>query len=447
MDTIQEVRSQERPTKSPWLINRNYRLLFFGQAISLIGDQLSAYTLLLWIVLIIARDQSWAPVATGAVLVAGMVPNLTIGPLAGVFVDRWNHRLTMLRTDLLRAICTLFLLLGTGIVSIPFLTYNRYSSFVQLAILIVVAFFISAFSQFFAPAYTSLIADIVPDKQRPQAAAYGQAMTSFAMIIGPPLAAPLLITFGLQWALFIDVLSYVVSLLTLWAIRPPVMSTAQAAKHGSIKQEFVAGLRFSFGHEIIRMLIVVSVITAFGVGAFENLYLYFIKQNLHTDVKMIGLIGAVLSFGTIIGALFASRLCTALGSSKTLYSALAVLGCIIMVLSRMTNFISAVIVIFLLGLVASCLRVAVAPLMLEVTPKQLIGRVVSVMNPLAAVASLLSAVIAGICAGVLLVHFQATLFWFHFGPIDTIFIGVGLLFLIAACYAYLSTQRRSNSDA
>src|SRR5215472_1411290 len=91
------------PAKSGFLINRNFALLFFGFTISSIGDFVFSTTLVLWIAVILAKGQSWAPLAVSGVLVATTVPAFLIGPFAGVFVDRWDKRRTMLVICLLQA--------------------------------------------------------------------------------------------------------------------------------------------------------------------------------------------------------------------------------------------------------------------------------------------------------------------------------------------------------
>ncbi|WP_376795774.1 hypothetical protein [Thermogemmatispora sp.] len=81
------------------LINRNFALLWLGQAISNLGDVILGAALVLWIANDFGRGHSWAPVAVSGVFIAEYVPVALIGPLAGVFVDRWSRRLTRLRTD------------------------------------------------------------------------------------------------------------------------------------------------------------------------------------------------------------------------------------------------------------------------------------------------------------------------------------------------------------
>ncbi len=445
MDTVEapNAADEKKSSKPGRLINRNFSLLFVGQAISLIGDQVSGYTMLLWIVTIIARDQSWAPLAVSGIMIAGMIPNLVVGPIAGVFVDRWNHRITMLRMDIIRAVLIASLLLFTGILPLPFFNSGHVPVQWQLGAIVVVTLFISVCSQFFSPSYMGLVATIVPEEQRPQAISLGQTLQSFASILGPPLAAPLLLSFGIQWALVVDFLSYLVSLLTLQRIRSIAdTSPPQTVVHGSVRSEFVEGLHFSFSNSIIRMLIVTSAIASLGIGAFDALYIFFIQRNLHADVKLAGIIGAGLAVGTIVGSLFAGKICSFFGAKRTLYGSLLTIGIIVLVLSRLTSFIVAVGIVFLLGFALATLRVAGAPMLLKETPRHMIGRVVTVMNPLTTVATLISTVIAGYLAGVLLAKLDLNALGMRFGTIDTIFIGVGIMFLLSGFYSYRVARKQ-----
>lgn len=84
------------------LINRDYTRLWFGQAVSSVGDAVFSTTLVLWVATVLAKDESWAPMAVSGVLMASSAAVLVIGPLAGVFVDRWDKVATLLRTEVVR---------------------------------------------------------------------------------------------------------------------------------------------------------------------------------------------------------------------------------------------------------------------------------------------------------------------------------------------------------
>src|SRR5215472_7604348 len=160
-------------------------------------------TVLLWIATIIAKGQPWAPAAASGALIATAGPVLVVGPLAGVFVDRWNRRRTMLAADAAR-----FALIAS-LLAIPSLR-QVIPVGAQLAILYAVLAACSCFAEFFDPSRLAVVGAIVPAEQQPQASALLSASFGMAQIIGPPIAAPLLITLGVQWALVLNAVSFAV---------------------------------------------------------------------------------------------------------------------------------------------------------------------------------------------------------------------------------------------
>ncbi len=105
----EEAAKQTR--RRAFLINRNFALLWSGQVVSVIGDNICATVLVLWIVTDIAAGQSWSSLAVTGVFLASTVPTVCFGPIAGVFADRWNTHRTILLMNLLSAALTLTLLL------------------------------------------------------------------------------------------------------------------------------------------------------------------------------------------------------------------------------------------------------------------------------------------------------------------------------------------------
>ncbi len=433
--TTQTVQSSK---KSTWLINRNYRFLFVGQTISLLGDQLSTYTIILWIVTIIAVGQSWGPLAISAVLVSSMLPNFLIGPLAGVYVDRWDSRITMIRMDIIRAVLAGLLVLCTGIIPLPPVFHIR---IVLLSTICMLVFLSSACSQFFNPAYMSLLAKIVSPEERPQAAGLGQTMQAFAMIVGPLLAAPLLFSFGVQWALLIDALSFIVSFITIIAIRA-VLSSVTSSEQSNFWRELKEGLHFSFSNRTIRTIIVASFIATLGAGAFDALYVFFLTGNLHASASLTGVVATAMGLGTIVGAVIAARIAKLLSLENLFACSLAGIGLCLIVTSRLTFLPPALILFLLFGMFLAALRVASGPLLLNETPQTMIGRVFAVLGPTSTIASLVSAMLSGFLASVLLVHLHVQVLGTTFGPIDTIFVGVGLLFVLSALYSYRVLARK-----
>src|ERR1700691_6649044 len=104
------------PSLQHTLINRNYAKLWYGQAVSAVGDSVFGITLVLWVSQVLASGRSWGPAAVSGILVAATAAFALVGPVAGVFVDRWNRKTTMMVTEVIRAVMVAGL---TGLSLVP----------------------------------------------------------------------------------------------------------------------------------------------------------------------------------------------------------------------------------------------------------------------------------------------------------------------------------------
>lgn len=414
------------------LINRNFALLWSGQAISIIGDFVFNTTLVIWIVVQVAKGQSWAPLAVGGALLLSSLPSIVLGPLAGVFVDRWEKRRTMLAMDALRC-ATIACLLLASLMSL--------SPAWQLSMIYITVFVVNACDQFFRPAMLTLIGDIVEEPQQARAMGLGQASMSLAAIIGPPLAPPLLLAFGVQWALLLNALSFVISFTTIMAIQVPRLSEGAAPRQAAgLWQEFSAGLRFLLSSRILVTLIVSTIIAMLGAGVINTLDVFFVTQNLHTPVALYGTLDAVLGIGTIVGAILASVFAQRIGLTRTIWCSILALGVLVTIYARLTGFLPAAVLLFVMGVPLATLAVASGPLILQMTPREMVGRVSSLVSPISMVAFMIATGLSGYLDGVTLHNFHAQVFGMAFGPVDTLFTASGLLIFIGGVYAMIGLR-------
>jgi MFS family permease len=427
------------PGKKPGiLINRNFGLLFGGSTISAIGDFVFTTTLVLWIAVDLAAGQSWAPLAVAGVLVAAAVPVLLLGPLAGVFVDRWNKRATMLVVNIVQAVVVAALLGASGIVPLPFLPGGQWPVLWTLGAIYAVVFLVNAANQFQNPAAVSLIGDIVAEEHRPRAMGLIQAMAALATIIGPPLAAPLLFAFGVQWALIIDAGSFLVAFAAVLLIRAPKAAVSVApGQRGHFWREFGQGLAFFARSRVLVTLVIAASLVMLGGGALNALDVFFVtgKVYLNQPATLYGYVGGVMGFGALAGAILAGTLANKVGLTRLLWLSLVLGGILVMVWARMTVFIPALVVLFLIGIVQAGLNVAVGPIMLDVTPRELVGRIVGILEPIVTLASLISIALAGYLDSTVLNGFHATVYGIQFHAVDTIFLAAGVLLLLGGLYA------------
>jgi len=399
-------------------------LLWIGESVSATGDVVFYVTVLLWIATVIAKGQPWAPVAASGALIATAAPVLVIGPLAGVFVDRWNRRHTMLVADAAR-----FVLIAS-LLALPALRH-QISVGAQLAILYAVMAVCSCFAEFFNPSKLAVIGAIVPSEQQPQASAQLSASFSIAQVIGPPIAAPLLFTVGVQWALVVDAVSFAVSYFCVRAINVPLAPPADAPARESFAAEFRTGLRFFVGSRVLTALGIGIVIATLGTGAVNALLVFFVPHDLHVSSSWLGTLVGGVGGGAIVGALLSGMLARWLKPTRLFWLALIVGGAALIGLSRATNLTAAIVASALVGIAVGMLNAVVPPILLDVTPSYLIGRVSAVLSPLQQLASIISMVLAGVLASTALRGFHAVVGGITFGPDDTVFTAAGLLFVIA----------------
>jgi len=419
-------------------INRSFALLWAGQSVSNLGDWVFNTTLMLWIALGLGHNQPWAPAAVSGVLIARFVPTILIGPLAGVFVDRWDKRRTLLWADALRALLIALLAPVAVLVALPLAW--------RLGAVYGVVVLTTLCAQFFDPARLALIGDVVAEPDRPRASGLEQVTMSLAFVIGPAVAAPLYVALGAQWAILADALSFVISFLLVLRLRAPHIAAEDVSnERNHAGREFAAGLRIIAGNRVLRTVFVAAILTLLGFGSINALDIFFATGTLHVAASLYGVlegsVGAGLLAGAIVGGLYAGRL----GLTRVLWLSLVALGLLELVYARLTGFGPALLVLFLVGVPNGTLNVVINPLLLQVTPRAFVGRVSAVLMTAISVASLLSIVVSGVLDSTILHGFHARLLGVNVGPIDTIFSAAGLLGIAGGLYAFLNLRHVSGA--
>jgi MFS family permease len=418
------------------IINRDFTRLFYGQAVSRVGDFVFDTTLALWIGTKLGKDKSWAPLAMSGALMSALIATVAIAPAAGVFADRWNRKHTMLRMDALRAV----LVGGLGVLA--FLPVHDLPIGVWIALIYVTVFGVNAAGAFFGPSRMAVIGDLVQgDADRARAAGLTQTSDALAGIIGPPLAAPLLIPGGAQWAMIVNALSYVVSFLTITSVRLTDHTGTEAAPKADFRAEFRAGLAFFAKTRVLVVLLVVGAISNFGAQALNTLDVFFATRNLHAAPKLFGLLGMAVGIGSIIGGLLAGRTVARVGTVRVIWLTIGSSGVLFALYARQTTIWAALPIIFATGVPVAMVNAAIEPLVFQVTPRELLGRVVSVVSPIMSVVQLGSTLVVGWLMSSVMLHFHAQVGGLHMGPIDTLFTITGLLFVLAAGYAFVMLPR------
>jgi len=271
------------------LRERNFRLLWTGQAVSAAGDSL-VLVALAFATLSVAHTAS----ALGAVLAASTFANVIALPLGGVWSDRLPRQLVMLTSDGVRAAvhCVMAVLLITG--------------HAQLWQLVVQAVLYSFAEGFFTPASGALVPQTVsaPHLHLQQANALMGLSRSATQVGGPAIAGVLVAVLGPGWVFGIDAVTFVVSAISLALLRVPRVA-------GSVRSSFWRELKDGLDAVTTRTWYLLNLgahaLWNFGFAAFLVLGPIVAKQHLG-GASAWGLIGASLGAGAVIGGLIALRI-------------------------------------------------------------------------------------------------------------------------------------------
>ena len=192
-----------------------------------------------------------------------------------------------------------------------------------------------------------------------------------ASIIGPPLAAPLLFSIGVQWALIVNSLSFVVSFVAVLAIREGAVGVddvdASTASR-NFRREFAEGARFFAGNRVLRALMICVVVATLGIGAINALDVFFVTDNLHAPAAALGTLGAALGVGSVVGAVIATAVGSRVRSFTMFWIMLTALGVAVVAYARATNLGVAIAILFLAGVPLAIVSSVAGPILLKATP-------------------------------------------------------------------------------
>jgi Na+/melibiose symporter-like transporter len=282
---------------------RDYRLVLGAGLVSLTGD---------WILRIGLAFHVYAltgsTLASGGLLLASFLPLVLLGSLAGVFVDRWDRRRTMVITNLLHALVLLPLLLV------------RDGDTLWVIYLVILAQ--SCLQQFFRPAEQSLIPALVEAPQLVTANSLNSQANDISRLVGAGVGGVLAAAGGLPLLALVDAATYLIAMAFLLGVRhrPERVKVervdgVRAAVQG-IKDEWVEGIRVCLSGPALRLVFVFGLVTGVGEGVMSTLFAPFVSAELGGDGTAYGLITSSQAIGGIAGGLVAAAIGSRFSAAK-----------------------------------------------------------------------------------------------------------------------------------
>jgi MFS family permease len=354
----------------------DFRYLLAGNLVSNLGS---------WLLVVAIPYQVFrltdSTAATGLALAAESLPALLVGPVAGVFVDRWDRRRLMIATDLVSAVAVTGMLLA-----------DRPDRLGWLYLALVVE---NLGIVFFRPAARALVPATVGTGPVLSSANSLLALNNgIVRLAGPPLGALLLTAFGLRTVVLADVASYLVSTVAITATRRRVVrEDAPVRSVAALVGELLAGLRFTWWHRTLRGLFVVNTIFFTANGVFTALLIPFMSIRFGDRPGATGFLLSALGVGYLLGAPLAGRLVRRRPPGVLLLAGQAGVGLCFAALADAPDLTVAFVAIGLAGLPASLLLVTIETTIQRGAPDAMRGRIGATFFASDAAAALLGALL------------------------------------------------------
>ena len=262
---------------------RVFALLWTGQFISIITSSLVNFAVMLWLSI---EYDSAVVLANSAI--AGFLPQAILGLFSGVFVDRWNRKLTMILADGFIALCTL------GISLLFFFGEP------QLLLIYLLLALRSAGSAFHMPALQASIPLLAPEDQLLRISGINQTIQSVSMIAGPALGALAITYLDIERVLLFDVFGAIAAIITLLFISIPDPEKA-AAHTDNVFRQIREGVLAVVSKSGMGLLFLFSILVTLFIMPIAILFPLMTLRHFQGDKFHVSVIEIIWGVGMLVG--------------------------------------------------------------------------------------------------------------------------------------------------
>ena len=404
-----------RPAANPMkrvLAVRDFFLLWIGQSTSLLGDQFHAIAGA-WLVLKLTGD----PLALGTVLALGGIATAVFTVIGGAITDRISPRKVMLTSDAIR-LC-LSAMLATQI----------FTGTLQVWMIYIYSLVEGIVSGVFAPASMSMAPRLVPPEDLQAGNSVMQGSMQLIRFVGPAVAGGLIAAFpkenvGVGLALAIDAVTFIASIVTLWMMKSGgevIVSDGTQAK-SNVLQSIVDGVRFVIEDPFLKFLFLLIAVANLAFSGAVAVGVPFLADTRFPEgAAAYGLILSGFAGGNLLGIILSGSLPKMPGKMIGVFmvTMFLVLSAGVSSLAWIAWTWVAMADLFVQGVLNGYLSILLITSLQQNTPKEMLGRLMSMVLLAGIVLAPLSTAISG-----------AVLHW----NVPALFLGAGALLLICAVY-------------
>src|ERR1700744_5702116 len=312
------------------------RRLWYAQIVSNFGDFVALFAV---IGLMTYKMHATAQQITG-VQIAYQVPIAILGILAGVFVDRWPLKTTLIASDSIRAVLCLLLIFATEI-------WHYYAILAAISVV----------SSFFSPAQGVAIRSAVPLHGLRSANALIQQVMFGMRIIGPAIAAFMVAYLGAKSCYIFDSISFVASACLIGSValarRAPKPAATHAEDASAVRKVWLdmkQGISFIIHHAALFFVILAMAAGMFVIGCFCPLIALYVRDSLPASTKMFGIVSPMIGLGMLLGINGLNTFGKKLSNTLLVYSGLIGIAVGLVILTVLPHIWSTLIGNFIIGI-------------------------------------------------------------------------------------------------
>ena len=351
---------------------RPVRRLWIAQIVSVFGDFLAVFA----IVAVVTFRLHGTATQVAIVVVSFMAPLAIVSPFAGVFVDRWPVKRTMIASDLIRGVLVL------GLVFVK-----------DLNAIYAILFTMSVVSAFFVPAQSVAVRTLVPMAGLMAVNGLMSQAQQGSLILAPSVAGGLVQLAGANSCFLYDSFSFFFSaaLVMTLTIERETPRTGSSAVLASMRQ----GFGFIFSHSTISFVIVSMTAGMFAMRCFGALLSIYVRDVLHSTSALFGVLNTLIGIGMIVGTQLLTRFARRIPQQHLVVYGLGGMAVAVLITAAFGTIESTAAGMLGLGLAASAIFVTATTLIQHETPHELLGRVMSSLMSLVAGSQVISMFVAG----------------------------------------------------
>jgi len=366
-----------------------YRKLLLSSVTAKFGNSITVVVLMYAI-----ATSTNKPIYISLVLLAEMVPMILFGLFAGALADKYPRYKVMIASEWIQTIT---------VVGMIFSLHNP-------LLLLVLIFLQNVAAAFFLPARSAFISELVPREALTEAIGLSQSVYQAISIIGPALAGVMLLIFEPSLILIINVATFIISTLFIYlaskhaaSFEPP----KKALQPESLLQSIRIGVKSTLQVPALRYLIVLLSLVMFAAGIFNANAEVIELQLFKVSEFHYGLLGAMSGVGGIIGSLLGPVLIKKMAPNKFFIAAAVLLGgwMIVIVPSYLFGGSLQLLLLYIwviaIGVLNAFLNIPISSIFLAITPNEIKGRAVSIMQMTVNLAIVVGILTGGILASLI----------------------------------------------